>query len=978
MFAADDTASPTRPFIGLRPFEYRDRAFFFGRSESIDVVEQLVARSGLVAVIGSSGTGKSSLIRAGLLPRLEGRSGERWRWGTMEPGGAPIHRLARAISSLRGPRDELTDAWTERIEFFLRGSKFGVAEALSLFPDSAKGAHYAIIVDQFEEVFRFAELRTSQASASVSASLNRDEATAFVQLLLAAENIETIHVHIVLTMRSDFIGDCARFHDLPEAVTRHQFLVPGLTRDQRASAILSPVEAAGADIDLELVQRILNDTNEDPDQLPIIQHAMMRCWQSAASRVGPGQRIRVEIEDYNEIGGVVNALSIHANQIFEQFSHEGAGGSSISPKLAAKRVFQALTEVDQEGRVVRRPMRFGDLVLYVASTDWDEAEARRAVLSVVRRLAAPDCSFLRLTSAGELDDNSIVDIGHEALIRRWDQLKGGGETDWIREEQEDGEKYRDLVRIARAHSSIPGAELTAFEDWWARRKPSATWARRFSKSGADYFAEVNEALARSRAEFDESERRRQLAEKAERDAQQAQLKLAAATAQAEAEGARASAAEEKAKAAAAEVAIHVQRDRMMRWAAVATGVFIAAAVLAGVRFLKYQEALQRQRQEIVTTQRTIEQQRDQQQKALAALAARILSTPRLVGAADALSLLIALPDKNWNEGYFDAVDKSLSLLREVRRIVKYSAPVISVSANPKKPLLVAVTPGSPPMMNFVEFGDGGGKVSPISPMSFPVAVSGWGSARWSPDGERIFVGGAGAKGMIVTPCAAEKLRPFFERCAGKAANEYLEVGDEDHQAGFGVWSGDGALILTNTFLGQPNVWNSSTGKLDPALTSIIDALQGTEDALSVTSIAVSPTGALVAAGQSNGDIAIVRVDSKETLTLLKSGQTGFSPTQMYFDPVDETLLLAIYQNPRAALWNLTTGVKQDLDHNEATVMQAAFDPKGKFIVTSAQDGTVRLWTLGEGAKVNTLARASWTGVYRRRQLGRRDRVGVGR
>ena len=260
---------------------------------------------------------------------------------------------------------------------------------------------------------------------------------------------------------------------------------------------------------------------------------MMRCWQHAAARVKAGERIRVEVDDYNEIGGVSNALSMHANQIFEEFSRDDASENpKVSRKLVAKRVFQALTEVDQEGRVVRRPMRFGDLVQYVASSDWDEAEARKTVHSVVTRLAAPDCSFLRLTTARDLDDNAIVDIGHEALIRRWDQLKGGGETDWIREEQEDGEKYRDLVRIARAHSTIPGAELPAFEDWWARRLPSATWARRYSKSGADYFAEVSEALARSRKEFDENERRRQLAEKAERDAQQAHLKLAAATAQA--------------------------------------------------------------------------------------------------------------------------------------------------------------------------------------------------------------------------------------------------------------------------------------------------------------------------------------------------------------------------------------------------------------------------------------------------------------
>lgn len=117
----DDTASVTRPFIGLRPFDYRDRAFFFGRDESVEAVESLVTKSGFVAVVGSSGTGKSSLIRAGLLPSLETRSNNHWRRATMEPGEAPIRRLARAISSLRGPDDDLTEAWNERIEVCLRG-----------------------------------------------------------------------------------------------------------------------------------------------------------------------------------------------------------------------------------------------------------------------------------------------------------------------------------------------------------------------------------------------------------------------------------------------------------------------------------------------------------------------------------------------------------------------------------------------------------------------------------------------------------------------------------------------------------------------------------------------------------------------------------------------------------------------------------------------------------------------------------------
>jgi WD40 repeat protein len=946
-----DTASVTRPFIGLRPFDYRDRGFFFGRSESVEAVESLVTRSGFVAVVGSSGTGKSSLIRAGLLPSLETRANDQWRWATMEPGEAPIRRLARAISSLRGPKDDLTEAWNERIEVCLRASKFGIPEAISLFPESVRSRHFLIVVDQFEELFRFANLRSDPSGASIAVAMNRDEATAFVRLLLTANSVASIRAHIVLTMRSDYIGECSHFHDLPEAVTRRQYLVPGLTRDQRAIAITRPVAKAKADIDPELVQRLLNDTNDDPDQLPIIQHVMSRCWQSAVDRAAGGAPIRIDADDYLEMGGVAKALSLHANLIFDEFSREDASEKPlVLRELVAKRVFQALTEVDQDGRVVRRPMKFGELEEYVSSSDWNGEEASAAVLSVVTRLAAPDCSFLRITKIDDLDDHSIVDIGHEALIRRWSKLKGGGETDWIREEQDDGEKYRDLVRIARAHSTIPDAELLGYEAWWARRKPTAAWAKRYSKAGKDCFAQVGEALARSREEYEEGERERAAAAKAEVDAREARLKLAAAEAQMEAARARASVAEERAKASAAEVAVHVQKVRMTRVAAAAAGVLIVAAAWFGMKFYNNREVLRENQKEIAL-------QRQQKQSLVVSAADNILVKQRLIGAADALTILMGPQTNDWSASYFEEVYKALADLRETRRVTDLAASgdgaserptVFSVSANPKKPFLVVVTAGNPPTMHFLEVRDGGRSVSRLGDLKAPISSrrGGRGSARWSPDGERIYFAGAGTNGAIITPCAVEKLRPHLDQCKDKTDNDLVYLQDPGQRAGNGVWSGDGKDIVTSTFFeGQPSVWNASTGKIDAALENIVVADLRPDKLLS--SLAMSASGKFIAEGDSKGAITVLRTDSGEAEPPLEPKQDGLSLMQMYFDPVDDNLLLAIYQS-RAVLWNIASGKQQTLDHDHATIMQAAFDPKGQFIITAANDGTVRLFKLSEG------------------------------
>ena len=127
-----------------------------------------------------------------------------------------------------------------------------------------------VVVDQFEELFRF-----KQQAQSLEAE---DEAAAFVKLLLAAVGQRDVPIFGVLTMRSDFLGDCTQFRDLPEALNNSQYLIPRLTRDQLRRAIEGPVAVGGGAIAPQLTNRLLNDVGDNPDQLPILQHALMRTW----------------------------------------------------------------------------------------------------------------------------------------------------------------------------------------------------------------------------------------------------------------------------------------------------------------------------------------------------------------------------------------------------------------------------------------------------------------------------------------------------------------------------------------------------------------------------------------------------------------------------------------------------------------------------------------------------------------------------
>jgi hypothetical protein len=189
------------------------------------------------------------------------------------------------LAGLTRNTGDLLDAWADRFELILSKSSFGIGEALAHIPAVRDdGRRVLLFVDQFEELFQFADFWSKSKLDLVSAAERRDEATMFVRALLTAMKSPLLPIHIIVSMRSEFLGRCAGFHELPEAISWSPFLVPGMTRDQREDVIRKPVQLAGGQIDARLVQRALNDTNDDPDQLPNLQQTMMRCWERAYHR----------------------------------------------------------------------------------------------------------------------------------------------------------------------------------------------------------------------------------------------------------------------------------------------------------------------------------------------------------------------------------------------------------------------------------------------------------------------------------------------------------------------------------------------------------------------------------------------------------------------------------------------------------------------------------------------------------------------
>jgi WD40 repeat protein len=489
--ALADVERPSNPFPGLRPFEFGESHLYFGRDGQSDQLIRKLAATRFVAVVGTSGSGKSSLVRAGLLPDLFSgfmlSAGTHWRVALMRPGSDPLGNLARALNTtgvFGSEIEENAQIQTAITEATLRRGGLGLVEAVRQ-NRMASNESLLVVVDQFEELFRFARVAASEQY--------RYEAAAFVKLLLEAAGQREQNIYVVLTMRSDFLGDCSIFWGLPEAINDGQYLIPRMTRDQRAEAVMGPVAVGGGEIAQRLVNRLLNDTGDNPDMLPILQHALMRTWEAWAADHAEGEP--VDLRHYEAVGTMSDALSRHADEAFKELPDER--GREI-----AERVFKALTEKGEDNREVRRPTVLGELCAQVGATP-DE------VVPVIDLFRREGRSFLMPPASVPLDEESLIDISHESLIRNWGRLK-----EWVDEESQSAQTYTRLAETAVLHECKQAGlwrdpDLQVALDWRDRTHPTAAWAARYHPAFDTAMKFLDASVnARDAAAREEEERRR--------------------------------------------------------------------------------------------------------------------------------------------------------------------------------------------------------------------------------------------------------------------------------------------------------------------------------------------------------------------------------------------------------------------------------------------------------------------------------------
>jgi DNA-binding SARP family transcriptional activator/WD40 repeat protein len=413
------------PYKGLRAFDEGDAADFFGRDAAIALALERTGERRLTAIVGSSGGGKSSLVRAGIMPALRRGalpgSGD-WLITTMVPGPFPFDELARALRQVAVIDDD-------GVSHELEGSEDGLLRVVDrlLPPDT----ELLLVVDQLEEVFSMSDDRATRSR--------------FLASLARAAAEPGGRVHIVVTARADFFDRLLDDAALSRPIREGAVLLSLPSPDELTLAITAPARRAGLRIEPGLAERIVADVSGRPGALPLMQHALTELVRARSGRT-------LTHEAYEAAGGALGALGNRAEQLY----------ASLGPavRAVARDVLMRLAAVDEDGTPVRRRAAVAELL--------DLGLDRRYLEEVLQAFGA--YRFLTF-DRDPVSRGPTVEVAHEALFSQWSRL-----ASWI-------DTYRDGLRLQRRLAfaaaewdeagrdpsyGLSGGRLAEFEDWAAQ------------------------------------------------------------------------------------------------------------------------------------------------------------------------------------------------------------------------------------------------------------------------------------------------------------------------------------------------------------------------------------------------------------------------------------------------------------------------------------------------------------------------------
>jgi hypothetical protein len=442
------------PYPGLRPFNTEETKVYFGRESQTSIAIERIKHERFLAIIGSSGSGKSSFINAGLIPGLTDNKRKdtrsEWRILNIRPGISPIDNLAATLArSIRedGSGGSETPANISRI---LQDDHEGLSGIFHQIRSNNK-EKILIVIDHFEDLFSL--------HSGGSGFVVESKAEEFINLIIAINKNENLPVHILLAIRSGFLEECHQLTQLSNLIDASNYILPPFTTEDLRQIINGPAAVWGAEIDPGLEKQLIRDIIDKSDQLPLLQHVLNRMWDYWLD-----QNIDqpISLKEYEAVGGIEEAISIHADGIY-------LGLSDVS-RRTCERMFKAITRKVSDNLEIATPLRVSDIALITRS-------GIPEVINIADKFRQTGCPFLK-TNEEQLDAGSIIELSHESLVRLWKRLQV-----WVEEEAESVSTYMHLAETSRLYQMGKSKLLSerALQQallWKEKNEPTSQWAQR--------------------------------------------------------------------------------------------------------------------------------------------------------------------------------------------------------------------------------------------------------------------------------------------------------------------------------------------------------------------------------------------------------------------------------------------------------------------------------------------------------------------
>jgi WD40 repeat protein len=825
------------PFRGLDPFRAEDRAFFFGREALVEALRARLVDEPLLAVLGRSGSGKSSLALAGLAPALEEMG---WTTLTFTPGADPPAMLEGRLAGREG----------ERI---------------------------ALVVDQFEEIFTLC-----RADERRRAFLDR--------LLLHAET-----GRVVLTLRTDFLGECTRYPAFWAMLQQHQQVIEPLTPAELRAVVERQAAAVGLRFEADLVQTILDDVAGEPGAMPLMQHALLELWNRRRGRW-------LLTAEYRALGGVQQAIAHTAEAIY--------AGLTADEQERTRDVFVRLTRLDEdesadagaapERRDTRRRVALAELVPAGA----DEATTR----SLVARLAT---GGLLVTGRNLVTDQDEVTLAHDALLRYWPRLVG-----WLDEDRE-GLRAREQLRDAAQEWAAGGRDESLLVHRGRRLRSADALAQHPRTTLNALERAYVDACVALREREQQSMRRWAIVLSA--------VALAAVV------------------FAVAAIFSWLVAEEQRR---VASSRGLAASAVAEL-------AADPERAVVLARMAVEESATDEADQALR----RALSAPLLtrLGPADQRQVATAVlgPDQqrlvllSAIDGPPRAGDDEPSVAWRLRLVDRQTGARLRDEALVGNAPVVAASPDGRHVVTAEGDGAvrlwGAGSLDQLSSVRQDgriLDVVARADGRWT-----LVVAGA-SDGVLSVRDSVSGLRPMPTDCAGRPIEKATRA----------VLSHDAGLLLA---IGQRTawIWETDTGACRGQFAGALSGPDGRDDgrvmgaAFSHDGRWVALVGGVSAGGPTRRGDAVIRDTANPAAPIALRGHEG-PVTSVAFSPDDKWVVTTGW-DPTARVWELATGrLAATLNGHTSRVTGAVFSPPDRpgapLVLTYSEDGTARLWEVATG------------------------------